>query len=236
MRRHCSDRRIVALAMGYGNGSKHLAECPACQTRLDAWRRTLATASALPTPAAPEASDVWRRLSPALDHPLRPAAMPRRAWALALAACAAFIVFWFARPQRLAAPSQVPASVAAPAVSPLLRAVVTDHLDRTQVLLVELEHANLDPHQRVNLRLEKSTARDLLAANRLYHQSASAQGDAMVAHVLGALEPALIEIAHSPNQATPAEWRQMQHRIASSGVLFKVRVLDQSLRTENGAL
>ncbi|MGH9485571.1 MAG: hypothetical protein ACRD1F_10995, partial [Terriglobales bacterium] len=135
------------------------------------------------------------------------------------------------------APQRATAMVhAAARPSPVLRYVVAGHLDRTQALLVEMAHANEMPGPAISLSLEKTSARNLLNANQLYRQSASLQGDAMMAHVLSALEPALLEIAHSPREVPPTAWRQMQQRIAASGVLFKVRVLDQTLHAQNGAL
>ncbi|MGH9476022.1 MAG: hypothetical protein ACRD1C_06785 [Terriglobales bacterium] len=237
MKRHCNDRQLVAQALGYGTtaGAGHIAACAACEARLRTWQRTLNAAAELTVPAASEPHEVWQRLAPQLEAPPRQALPRGFGWALAVAACAAVLAFWFPRPHPAPSPAAL-AAVPVPLASPLLRAVVSDHLDRSQVLLVQLAHANSGPNQPVNLSIERVSARNLLAANRLYHQSAAQDGDAMVAHVLGALEPALTEIAHSPNQLTPEQWRQMQNRISASGVLFKVRVLDQTLRTENGDL
>lgn len=231
--KHLEEKDLLELAMSPEAVKGHAAECAECQARLEQWRHVLHVADAFAPPVAPDPAAVWQRLAPQLTA--RPQSQPRawRPWAIALAAGIALAVFLLMRPRPVAAPTSI---TTAEAPSPVLRYAVAERLDRTQALLVELAHANELSKGPINLSLEKSSARSLLDANRLYHQSARLQHDAMLAGVLSSLEPPLLEIAHSPSQVPPAAWRRMQHRIAASGVLFKVRVLDQTLHAENGAL
>ncbi len=231
--KHIEENDLLELAMSHEAGQGHAAECQECQAKLEQWRHVLHLAGAYVPTAAPDPAAVWQRLAPQLAGRPPRAPVAWRPWAIALAACIALAAFLLLRPR----PAATPAPFAtAKAPSPVLRYAVAEHLDRTQALLVELAHANELSNGPVNLSLEKSSARRLLGANRLYHQSAALQHDAVLANVLGSLEPPLLEIAHSPSQVPTTAWRRMQRRIAASGVLFKVRVLDQTLHAENGAL
>lgn len=231
--KHLEDKDLLELAMSAKPVEGHAAGCAECQARLEQWRQVLRVTDVFAPPAAPDPVAVWQRLAPQLTGRPPRAQVRWCPWAIALAACIALAAFLLLRPRPVVAPASV---TTAEAPSLVLRYAVAEHLDRTQVLLVELAHANELSNGPVNLALEKSSARHLLNANRLYHQSAALQHDAMLASVLSSLEPPLLEIAHSPSQVPPSAWRRMQRRIASSGVLFKVRVLDQTLRAENGAL
>ncbi len=76
----------------------------------------------------------------------------------------------------------------------------------------------------------------MLEENRLYRQTAMEQGDAAVAGVLDELERVLLDVAHSPQQLTPAQLQGIRQRIEAGGILFKVRVVGKELqqRGESG--
>jgi len=100
--------------------------------------------------------------------------------------------------------------------------VLTDHLDRTERLLVQLNHA--DPGDRAeNVQLQ-SEARELLASNRLYRVSASKEGDPALAGALDRLERVLVEIANDQH-LTAADLDRVRKDMNTSGILFEVRVL-----------
>jgi hypothetical protein len=105
---------------------------------------------------------------------------------------------------------------------------VGDHLDRSQMVLVEL--VNADGKGPVNISAEQRTARDLVGANRLYRETAARAGEVGVASVLDDLERVLIEIANSPSQLSSAQFEEIRHRIEARGILFKVRVIDSQVR------
>ena len=72
-----------------------------------------------------------------------------------------------------------------------------DHLDRTERLLVQVEHSeSRDATENAQLQSE---AQELLASNRLYRVTASNTSDAALAGALDRLEGVLAEIANNPN-------------------------------------
>jgi hypothetical protein len=71
---------------------------------------------------------------------------------------------------------------------------------------------------------------DLVAANRLYRQTALANGDRGVADVLDDLERVLIEIAGASPEASTGDLDVMRRRIDTRGLLFKVRVMRDELQ------
>jgi hypothetical protein len=100
--------------------------------------------------------------------------------------------------------------------------VLTDHLDRTERLLVALEHA--DSTDRVENTQIQSEARELLASNRLYRTTASDVGDPVLASALDKLEGVLAEIANNPN-LTAKDLEQVRKEMNTDGILFEIRVL-----------
>lgn len=117
--------------------------------------------------------------------------------------------------------------------------VLTDHLDRTERMLVELEHTDLsDPAENMALQSE---ARELLASNRLYRATASRAGDPALATALDRLEGVLAEIANDRN-LTAGDLQSVRKEMNTDGLLFEIRVLlarnpDQAsgMKPANGA-
>jgi hypothetical protein len=100
--------------------------------------------------------------------------------------------------------------------------VITDHLDRTERLLVQLEHASAtDKADDAQLQSE---ARELLASNRLYRMTASNAGDPELAGALDRLEGLLAEIANDPNLSA-ADVERLRKDMNTKGILFEIRVL-----------
>jgi hypothetical protein len=100
--------------------------------------------------------------------------------------------------------------------------VLADHLDRTERLLVELEHAD-SPDRTENAQLQ-SEARELLASNRLYRVTAKNAGDPALAGALDRLEGVLAEIANDPNLSA-ADLERVRNDMNTKGILFEIRVL-----------
>ena len=93
----------------------------------------------------------------------------------------------------------------------VLHTAVGDHLDRTQMMLVELANAETDDAD--VLAGEQARAGDLVAANRLIRQSALQSGDGQFVDILEDLERVLLEIANAPANATSNELTDLQSRI-----------------------
>jgi hypothetical protein len=103
-----------------------------------------------------------------------------------------------------------------------------DHLDRSQMVLVEL--VTTGGAGDADISLERSRAEQLVAANRIYRQTASETGDAAVVQLLDELERVLVDIAASPETLSADDLLDVQQRIESRGLLFKVRVLSSEVR------
>ena len=100
--------------------------------------------------------------------------------------------------------------------------VLTDHLDRTERLLVQLDHVGSnDQADNAQLQLE---ARELLASNRLYRVTASDGSDPQLAGALDRLEGVLAEIANDP-KLTAADIDRVRNDMNTKGILFEIRVL-----------
>jgi len=128
-------------------------------------------------------------------------------------------------------PGQVrpaPQPIAQPVRERILLVAVGDHLERSQMVLLEL--VNSKPDGEVDISEEQQRAQDLVAANRLYRQTAARAGEAGLASVLEELERTLIEVAHRPTLLSSAEFEELRRRIEAQGILFKIRIIDSQVR------
>jgi hypothetical protein len=234
--------------------SIHLADCPECQEELARIDALLAALNTIPVPEPAEdyGQHVWQQISPRLPHRRtrwwdflfrEPKAVqwfaPGRlaaAGAIVALVLVAFILGRFTGPRDIA-PTPV-ATDAARIRERILWMAVGEHLGRSEMVLVEL--ANSGPQtatqKQVNISSEQRRAEDLLEENRLYRETALQQGDTALAGVLDELERVLLDVAHSPQQVTPAQLQNIRQRIDSRGILFKVRVVGKELqqRGESG--
>jgi hypothetical protein len=96
-----------------------------------------------------------------------------------------------------------------------------------------VEVANAEPprSETVEMVAERRWAEDLLAANRLYRQSARQGGRPRLAALLDELEPMLLELAHAPDSLPAAELAILRQRIEERALLFKMRVVGQRLES-----
>jgi hypothetical protein len=207
---------------------RHLAGCKLCRSRLADLERELALIGDAPVPARPPdyGERVWLRLRPRLME--RPGSIwagffaPRQ-WVMAGALAGLIVGAFFAGRfwQRGQAPESAP--ISAQARERILLVAVGDHLERSQMVLVEL--VNADGKGAVNIGPERRAARDLVDSNRLYRQTALRDGDMGMASVLDDLERVLSEVANSPSNISPSQLESIQHRIEAKGILFKIRVV-----------
>jgi hypothetical protein len=240
---HHSDDDLLLEYYGEPSApSSHLAECAECAERFHQLRSTLDDV----TLEAPERGDqygleVWQ----AIRHRL-PA---RESWwhsmlglrpVLAAAAAVVLLVAGFtagrmwpsgpSEPQIAASPD----TGAAPALGAtdedaqrrVVLSTVTDHFDRSDRVLAEIMNA---PGPR-ELMSERQSARDLVAASRLYRQSAVVLDEPAVAAVLEEVERVLLDVVHQPPTATAADLNEIRRRIESASLLFKLRVMANELQ------
>ena len=100
--------------------------------------------------------------------------------------------------------------------------VLGDHLDRSERLLVELNHADSNDVPAIPLRGE---ARELLANNRLVRQSAMRTGDLKVEASLDRLERLLVELANQPDEPNERDLNRLRKEMNTEGLLFDIRIL-----------
>ena len=252
--KHLTEEELVDFhygeAQGRGEIEAHLESCEPCRAKYDSLKQVLAAVDAAAIPRRDESygARVWQQLEPKLG----PAPAPRqerrpafgwRAWlaprrlvpAFAIAALlvAAFLLgrTWPWRQPPTVAVN--PAPISQPVRERILLVAVGDHLDRSQMLLLELVNAEPEKDHgagTVDISSEQERAENLVSANRLYRQSAMRSGDKQVAGVLDELEPLLLQIAHSPSQISAAQLEEIQKRIEARGILFKVRVIGSEVR------
>jgi hypothetical protein len=216
----------------------HLAACGTCQAGYTRLQRVMAFVDSAPAVDAPDGFEriAWARLEPALSAP------PRgwRSWVvlwpsrLAFAAGVAALVgaaFMAGRlmPRSAPATTTAAANTAEQVREGVLLVDLGEHLDRSQRMLVELASAD-DTSGSVDMSLEQSRAEQLVAANRLYRQTAASTGDAAIASVLDDLERVLVDIAASPKTMTQEDLDAVRRRIESKELLFKVRVMASQVR------
>lgn len=239
---HVNEEQMTAYRFGDEKDRSavqtHLAECVECREQFAALERVLSLLDASPVPERDEryGQSVWRQLAPRL--PERRAstwrlwsalALPKN-WAVAGAMAVLVIAAYFAgrwTPSRVA-----PGPSLEQVRERILVVAVGDHLDRSEMVLVELSNAvaNASKGQRLDISSEQRRAEDLLDENRLYRQTALKTGDATLASVLDELERVLLDVAHSPNRPTSAQFEKIRQRIESQGILFKVRVTGSEMR------
>lgn len=216
---------------------QHITVCADCRAQYDTLCRVLALVDDLPVPQRGDeyGTEVWNRLRWRLGRRDR-----ARVWqAVAAAAMIAFVFFagglWWAkknasRDARIATretTATVATPVAAPSTSPnhdrILLVVVGDHLDSSERMLTEL--TNADASRGLDVTTERRRATELVAANRLYRQTAERHHAERLAAVLSELEPVLVELSHADDNLSAAELTSLQKRINSKELLFKVRIV-----------
>ena len=236
---------------------RHLAECESCRQEFKRIQAVLSSVE-MPVPELGRNYEVrvWSRLASQLEPAQTPKeadTLPRSSshiWAAwqrwtAVGALAALIAaaFFLGRISERAVPGNgtIAQSGATPASGDaqtirhrVLLIALESHLDRTQIVLTEL--ANADPSQSMDISAEKAAARELLDDNRLYRQTAEQVHDQSLVQTLDELERVLVDLSHQPATVSLAEWREIQRRIQSQGILFKVRVVGSQVREQERAM
>ena len=251
MMKHLSEEQLIEY--GYGEGDKvlieeHFAVCRECDKAYAALQADLVEIT-LPDPpqrAQSYGQYVWERL----QHQLPIYEKPHRNWlgwglwrslsyaaAAALLLTSAFVGGHLWERNQADTSTKNHAAPAPPAGShPPQRVVVvvlSDHLDRSERLLLELKHADADSTEMVSpLRDE---ARSLLDANRICRQKAKQDEDPALTGALDHLDRLLTELANQPGGLNKATITRLQDEINKDGLLFEVRVLRSRIPHAQGA-
>lgn len=247
--KHLGEDELLDLYYGEGTSAanSHLRACRECAAQFSKFKLSLDAID--PTPVPQRSADygdlVWESLRPRLI-PYQKKTANWRSWthwraAALLVGCSIVLAtvflggrYW----ERVTTKKTITASN--PQVTQrVVLVVLTDHLDRTERLLVQLEHAG--PKDETDNAQLQSEARELLASNRLYRVTASNSGDPELAGALDRLEGVLAEIANDPNLSA-ADIERVRNDMNTRGILFEIRVLrsrssdrESGLSTAKGA-
>lgn len=239
--RHLSEEELILLHYGERLPEEtrtHAAECAECSAALTALANELAAVDEdAPEPAADYEAKMWQRV----EWQLHARSNRRRSWFYAAAAMLLVLVGFLAgrlvKPssptQATVATTTTPQQVAAPShndtQSPVLTAAAREQVDRSARLLVEVSNddAKGDAH---DITAQRAAAEELLASNRLVRATAKRNGADETAQLLDDIEPILLELAHAPASISADELSEIQKRIESRELLFKLRVISSTLR------
>jgi hypothetical protein len=251
--KHLSEEEMIAQAYGEGDEPAvewHLEGCAECSKAYAALKSDLAEMKFAEPPEldAFYGERVWASLSGSLHA----YGARKRKWLGGglwrglsyAAACVLLLAFAFIggrlweqkRAQKVAEinsrqkPQQV---VPVPQHERVVVVVLSDHLDRSERLLMELKHADAESPEMVSpLRDE---ARSLLAANHICRQHARPHDDPELATALDRLDHLLDELANQPGGLNVATLTRLQNETNQYGLLFEVRVLRSRLPERQAA-
>jgi hypothetical protein len=246
---HLSEEELIEqyYSKGAAGFGQHIQDCAECA---EAYAALSSDLDKMQFATPPERDAAYGERVSRSIAPLLPAYQPRRrSWlhiglwrGLSYAALASLIVaaffagrLWEHRQPKTAAvnnPAQ-PEVQAAPPKQRIVVVVLSDHLDRSERLLVELKHADADSEEMVSpLRDE---ARSLLAANRICRQNAAKTDDPELAKALGRMDHLLDELANQPGGLNAATITRLQDEMDADGLLFQVRVLRSRIPEQQAA-
>jgi hypothetical protein len=244
--KHLSEEQLIAYQDGERSGREefaaHIAECGECRAELDRIAGMLAAFQALPVPEPDEeyGRRVWQQIAPRLEEKRSPwwdfFLEPRRLTAGALVAALVLVAFLAGRVTKHVGIEKGTTGTAAASDAQVrervLMLAVGEHLGRSEMVLMEIANAGPESGRlkQVNISSQRRRAEDLLDENRLYRQTALQEGDTGLANVLDELERVLLDVAHSPQTVTPAQFKSIRQRIDNDGLLFKVRVLTKEIQ------
>lgn len=221
---------------------EHVSECPECRAELARISELLDEIRSVPAPPRGEGygREVWARLEPHL--PVRTAHWWTRPWiwapaALALLAAAFLGGMLTMRVQQISVSQQhrvtSEAGISGKDRQRVFLGAMSDHLERSEILLVQLLHAS--PGE-LNVADERARARDLLDENRLLRETAARSGDQAHAALLDDLERVFLDLANSPGQLSAKDAAELRRRVENQGLLFKVRVTSADARSKGQTL
>lgn len=244
---HLSEEQLIELYYSEDGPEavNHLDACIPCARAYEALQSDLADMKpvAVPTRGEHYGDHVWASIADRLPS----YATEKKSWFqqplwLGTGAAAAGLLLvagafyagrlWEHRqPQRTA----VVATTTQPAPPPRVVVVLlSDHLERSERLLVQLKHASADDDE-LALPL-RDEARSLLASNRKYRQEAETSGDPALTKALDRLNDVLTELANHPGGLDADAIAKLQEQMNTDGLLFEVRVLRSRIPDHQAAI
>jgi|SRR5690606_34942663 len=235
---HLNEDDLILHYYGEASASEarvetHLASCETCRAAFAALRRDMEAFDAAPVPEPGPAFErtVWARLAPQLEPAGR--ATGRRFFArFAFAGTFAAVVLLVGVLVRTL-PTDQPAGTAAADADALrervMLAAVSDHIEQSEVVLVELANASTG-NGRFDVSFERTAADDLVSAGRLYRETALQTGNLHLATLLEELEMVLVDIARGPEALSPDQLDAIRQQIETQQLIFKLRVLGADVK------
>jgi hypothetical protein len=241
---HLSQEQLVEHYYGDGQPAleAHLNECDECRAQYHSIQRVLNTVESyqVPEPGQNFEAKMWRKVAPAIGVSHRVPRARAAWWAGGFAIATMLVVAFFVGRATKPAPALGPVLISKGGKTlqamPVLVVAVGDHLERVEAVLREIENKQSIANQSVDIAFEQEAVEDLLDSNRLYRQSAEAEGDMGTASVLEDLENMLLEISHQPAKISARQLEELRREIKERGSLFKATVLGSKLRGEEATL
>jgi anti-sigma factor RsiW len=220
--------------------ASHLSACGSCQQQYARLQRVMAAVDSSAAFEAPSGFErtAWARLEPELPSASRGGWLLSLLWSPVRLGWAAAIVvlvvaaFAAGRLTHRVPPAGGPAVTSASAESGAERVLLVDlgdHLDRSQMVLVELASAETGASG-LDISNERDRAQQLLASNRLYREVSLRNGDRAMAALLDDLERVLVDVAASPSTMSKDDIDSIRRRISEKELLFKVGVVSSQVR------
>jgi hypothetical protein len=235
--KHLREQELYALSLETsGDRNQHVLECPQCAAAYDQIKRLLEATTAagrISEPAPDYGEKVFAAIQASLPVYGQTQRQHKLGWwgqngrlifAGAMASLALVVAaFWAGSAWQQRQAREETAKWNRGASSRVVFVVVRDHLDRSERLLMELDHAgHLTEIDRGPIAREAS---ELLEDNRLYRQTAAASNDPALSALLDRLGRVLIEVAHDPATLESGTSQSIREDMNLDGLLFELRVL-----------
>ena len=247
MMSHPSDDDLMQHGSGdlpsaaHAEVDEHVRSCDSCRAVSDQIRDTLhlVRVTDVPEPGNGFEARMWARIAPQLEprgRTWRPRQLvPLVAWAALVTAVIGATVATYRRepvPAAVVAEQSPEAQTQAP--ERVLLTALDEHFAQAELLLVELLNAPAGAPGA--LEFERAAAGDLVAAGRLYRETAEDTGQRQFAEIIDELEPVLLNVARSPESLGSRDIDAWREQIENAGLLFKVRVATNEIRVRRDPL
>lgn len=230
---HLSEEELVMHYYGDSEAEtrRHLDQCEACMAafrKVEAFLRDLPEIE-VPEPGQGWTDELWGRIEPNL-HPTFGPFTQMRTWgrALAAAACLTLVIAGaFLAGRYWGTENSIERASSNRAGERMLELVLQDHLDRSQILLLELAHYNENPAETVGELREE--ARNLLSLNRIYRRAAQNSGSDFIEQTLETLERTLLQVANVPPDLPDGDFRLLLTRLDTRDLLVRLQLVRREL-------